>query len=215
MGGPLGSTSLYRFIDFIDHDGGRFIVTGESGDTVPSRSAKTVRPGKRPTGSSRSNAALYYRGMALRRCTESSRAGRARLLLEGRRWTCGAGEARRCARSGSALGRSRFMLYNGSKRDRERRRCHLAERHHPTRPTFRSGPLRGSPDGTIVAADDGWMVWYEKQKFFRSTDGKTWEVLPRRATSEATHQLHVVRLRRRRSRLPRQVAYRSQREILP
>jgi hypothetical protein len=40
------------------------------------------------------------------------------------------------------------------------------------------GPLARSPEGTFVAANDGWMVWYEKQQFYRSEDGVSWEALP-------------------------------------
>lgn len=40
------------------------------------------------------------------------------------------------------------------------------------------GQVARSPEGTFVAANDGWMVWYEKQKFYRSEDGKVWETLP-------------------------------------
>ena len=39
------------------------------------------------------------------------------------------------------------------------------------------GPVARGPNGTFVAANDGWMTWYEKQRFYRSTDGVTWETL--------------------------------------
>jgi hypothetical protein len=40
------------------------------------------------------------------------------------------------------------------------------------------GPVARSPEGTFVAANDGWMVWYEQQRFYRSEDGVAWETLP-------------------------------------
>jgi len=40
------------------------------------------------------------------------------------------------------------------------------------------GPVAVSDDGTFVATRGGWQVWYDKQKFFRSTDGITWDTLP-------------------------------------
>ena len=43
--------------------------------------------------------------------------------------------------------------------------------------SVRIGSLARSPEGTMVAANAGWMTWYEKQQFYRSTDGKAWEVL--------------------------------------
>ena len=32
-------------------------------------------------------------------------------------------------------------------------------------------------DGVFVAVRGGWQVWYEQQRFYRSTDGVTWETL--------------------------------------
>lgn len=39
------------------------------------------------------------------------------------------------------------------------------------------GAVARSPEGVLVASNDGWLAWYEKQHFYRSTDGVTWEVL--------------------------------------
>jgi hypothetical protein len=39
------------------------------------------------------------------------------------------------------------------------------------------GPMTISPHGTMLAANGGWQVWYEKQRFYRSTNGRDWEVL--------------------------------------
>jgi hypothetical protein len=39
-------------------------------------------------------------------------------------------------------------------------------------------PVARSEAGTFVATNAGWQVWYEKQVFYRSTDGLTWDVLP-------------------------------------
>jgi hypothetical protein len=39
------------------------------------------------------------------------------------------------------------------------------------------GPLAITQQGTSVAANGGWQVWYEKQHFYRSADGRNWEVL--------------------------------------
>jgi photosystem II stability/assembly factor-like uncharacterized protein len=39
------------------------------------------------------------------------------------------------------------------------------------------GAVERSPDGTFVAVNSGWNRWYEDQRFYRSTDGVTWEVL--------------------------------------
>ncbi len=43
------------------------------------------------------------------------------------------------------------------------------------------GAVAQGPSGTFVAVRAGWQVWYEKQRFYRSTDGLAWEVLPETA----------------------------------
>jgi hypothetical protein len=43
------------------------------------------------------------------------------------------------------------------------------------------GPVARGDSGTFVAVKDEWQQWYAKQEFYRSTDGVTWEVLPRTA----------------------------------
>lgn len=53
------------------------------------------------------------------------------------------------------------------------------------------GPLARSPQGTLVAANDGWQVWYDKQRFFRSTDGVHWTVLPMDAFT-GSHPIHFI-----------------------
>ncbi|MER2563686.1 MAG: hypothetical protein ABTQ32_23350 [Myxococcaceae bacterium] len=48
-------------------------------------------------------------------------------------------------------------------------------------PVAGNGPLIGavarSPGGTFVAVNGGWQTWYTSQRFYRSTDGLTWEEL--------------------------------------
>lgn len=39
------------------------------------------------------------------------------------------------------------------------------------------GSAAVSDDGAIVAVGGGWATWYEKQKFYRSDDGVTWQEL--------------------------------------
>jgi hypothetical protein len=54
------------------------------------------------------------------------------------------------------------------------------------------GPVARAPNGTFVAANDGWLVWYEKQQFFRSTDGVTWEVLDK-SKFKGSHPINFIR----------------------
>ncbi|MEZ4230799.1 MAG: hypothetical protein R3B89_16600 [Polyangiaceae bacterium] len=40
------------------------------------------------------------------------------------------------------------------------------------------GAFAVSPQGTFVGVRGGWQVWYDKQEFYRSTDGVNWTTLP-------------------------------------
>lgn len=48
----------------------------------------------------------------------------------------------------------------------------------PLTQSIEIGPVAQSSDGTLVAVNGGWQVWYEQQAYFRSADGITWEALP-------------------------------------
>lgn len=56
----------------------------------------------------------------------------------------------------------------------------------PSQTRSSTGTLGGGPNlgavtyagGTFVAVRGGWQVWYEQQKFYRSTDGVVWDELP-------------------------------------
>ncbi len=50
----------------------------------------------------------------------------------------------------------------------------------PLTSSTRLGHVARHPDtGTLVASNGGWMQWYDKQRFYRSTDGGvTWDELP-------------------------------------
>lgn len=51
--------------------------------------------------------------------------------------------------------------------------------------TMSGGPNIGAvaigPTGTFVAVRGGWDVWYDRQRFYRSSDGVTWDELPETA----------------------------------
>lgn len=176
-GGPLGFSINYRSIDFIDHDGGRFIVTGESGDQRAIAISKDGKTWQMATDRP-ADCGSYYRGLAY--------GGGTAVLASGNGHVCyskDGGDTWKLVKLDTALGPAvlwadtEFMVYNGSKR------YHSADgvtwQNDTTVPAnIQIGAAARSPDGTFVAANDGWLVWYEKQKFFRSTDGKTWEVLP-------------------------------------
>ncbi|MBN8617228.1 MAG: hypothetical protein J0L92_42000 [Deltaproteobacteria bacterium] len=51
------------------------------------------------------------------------------------------------------------------------------------------GAIARSPDGTFVAANAGWKQWYERQRFYRSTDGVRWTTL----STDAFAPSHAIR----------------------
>lgn len=56
------------------------------------------------------------------------------------------------------------------------------------------GPVARGPTGTFVGVRGGWDVWYDKQRFYRSTDGVTWDELPATAYKKShpvTHLIHA------------------------
>lgn len=46
-----------------------------------------------------------------------------------------------------------------------------------TKPGPSIGAVARSDSGTYVAVNGGWQQWYDKQRFYRSTDGITWDTL--------------------------------------
>ncbi len=54
------------------------------------------------------------------------------------------------------------------------------------------GPVARSPGGTFVAVNGGWQTWYDKQLFLRSTDGITWQSLPKTKYTPSHPMTHIV-----------------------
>lgn len=63
----------------------------------------------------------------------------------------------------------------------------------PTVPeSFEARGVARSDSGTFVASNSGWVSWYEQQKFWRSSDGTTWEELPRSAYNGSHPINHIA-----------------------
>lgn len=54
------------------------------------------------------------------------------------------------------------------------------------------GPVARSPAGTFVAVRGGWNVWYEQQRFYRSTDGISWTELPTTSFTGSHPLTHIA-----------------------
>lgn len=175
-GGPLGFDFNYRGIEFVPTAGGMFIVTGESGTQ---RAISHSRDGKSwQLASERPDLC----GQELRGVAGSDTAmivvsaqGHVCRSTDGDQWTYAAVTDR--FTSPPLWTGSEFWVYSGAKLFKSADGQVWTEQAiEPA--NIAIGPVARSPEGTLVAANDGWQVWYEKQRFFRSQDGVHWDVLP-------------------------------------
>jgi photosystem II stability/assembly factor-like uncharacterized protein len=175
-GGDPGLQINQRSIDFIDYDGGRFIMTAESGtvrNILHSKDGNSWTPATaRPElcGS-------YYTGLAFANGTAVISAGQGHVCYSkdgGVSWTLVQVDEQ--ITSPVRWAGSEFRVYSGGT-------LHASpdgvtwstEALQPANLSI--GPLAITSQGTSVAANGGWQVWYEKQRFYRSSDGRNWEVL--------------------------------------
>jgi hypothetical protein len=177
MGGKLSFDFNYRGIEFVPAAGGTFVVTGESG---AERAISVSHDGKVWTAAAERPEACgqELRGIAGSDSVIVLASGQGhvcRSLDGGAVWTHHPVTAR--FTSPPLWSGKEFWLYSGAERwksvDGE------VWTSEPLVPNDVSiGPVARSPNGTLLAANDGWQVWYEKQRLFRSTDGLNWQALP-------------------------------------
>ncbi len=189
LGGKLSFDFNYRGIEFVPTAGGLFIVTGESG---MQRAISYSRDGRAWKSASQRPELC---GQELRGVAGSEAAmlvvsaqGHVCHSTDGDVWSY-APVAERFTSPPIWTG-TEFWIYSGAKlfkspdgqawTNQEIAPGHIA-----------IGALARSPDGTLVAANDGWQVWYEKQQFFRSTDGVHWDVLPMTAFT-GSHPINFI-----------------------
>ncbi|MBL9104771.1 MAG: hypothetical protein JNL82_27755 [Myxococcales bacterium] len=175
-GGPLDIGINTRAIEFVAQDAGWFIVAGESGDqraVVRSPDGVTWTPATtRPP-----ECGAYTLGMAHGTGVTVMASGHGHVCTSpdgGDNWTYVPISER--LTSPPLWTGGEFFVYEGGVVHRS-----------PDGAAWSStplvgdgvvvGPLARSPEGTFVAANDGWMVWYDQQKFYRSSDGVTWDTL--------------------------------------
>ena len=174
-GGPLAIDVNTRSIEYFPHGDGVYIVTGESGENrtiVRSPDGVTWTPAsQRPP-----ECGTYAYGMAYGNDTIVLASGNGGICSSpdgGDTWTFNPVSAQ--FSSPPVWTGSEFYVYDGATLWRSADgAAWLSE---AVTPGVSIGALARSPDGTMVATNAGWMAWYEKQQFYRSTDGKTWEVL--------------------------------------
>jgi photosystem II stability/assembly factor-like uncharacterized protein len=175
-GGDPGLMINQRSIDFVNYQGGRFIMTAESGTTreiLHSNDGATwTKASTRPDlcGS-------YYTGLATANGTSVISEGQGDICYTkdgGDTWSLVHLDDQ--ITSPVVWAGTEFRVYSGGT-------LHASpdgitwSKEAIDPPNISIGPIGISPQGTMVAANGGWQVWYEKQHFFRSADGRKWEIL--------------------------------------
>lgn len=189
--GDLGLSINTRAIGFSPVMGGRFVVTGESGenrDIVVSADAGQTwsHASDRPD-----ECVSYVRGIASNTTTF--------VLASGNGFVCTSTDG---GDSWSAVSVSdgltsppiwtgdAFMVWNRNRVFTSADGTSWDEQ-EVTPSSVSIGPVARGDDGTFVAANDGWMVWYEEQELYRSTDGIVWEVLDKTAFT-GSHPINFI-----------------------
>jgi hypothetical protein len=177
MGGKLSFDFNYRGIEFVPAGGGTFVVAGESGEQ---RGISISHDGKiwRAALERPAPCGQELRGIAGSDSVivlASAQGHVCRSVDGGNVWTHHAVTER--FTSPPLWTGTEFWLYSGAARWKSVDGVEwTSQAIEPG--SISIGPLARSSSGTLVAANDGWQVWYEKQQFFRSTDGVHWQALP-------------------------------------
>jgi hypothetical protein len=189
VGGKLSFDFNYRGIEHVPTAGGLFIVTGESGEQ---RAISLSKDGKTWTAASERPEACgeQLRGIAGSDSVAliASAKGHVCRSTDGRSWSYQAVAER--FTSPPVWTGEEFWIYSGATLFKSADgQSWTSQGISPS--GIAIGALARSPEGTLVAANDGWQVWYEKQQFFRSTNGVDWEVLPETAFT-GSHPINFI-----------------------
>jgi hypothetical protein len=188
-GGKLSFDINYRGIEFVPTAGGLFVVTGESGENRAisysadgkawqASSDRPVACGEQQRGIAGSDSVMIL----------ASAKGHVCRSTDAKTWTF-AQVAERFTSPPLWTG-SEFWIYSGAQLYKSSDAVTWTSQ-AITPANIQIGALARSPAGTLVAANDGWQVWYEKQQFFRSTDGVNWSVLPPSAFT-GSHPINFI-----------------------
>jgi len=188
-GGKLSFDFNYRGIEYVPTSGGLFIVTGESGTQ---RAISISKDGKAWSAAKDrpDSCGEQLRGIAGSEqvAVIASAKGHICRSTDGESWTF-AQVAERFTSPPLWTGTA-FWIYAGAQRfSSADGQNWVSEDTEPK--NIAIGALARSDSGTLVAANDGWQVWYEKQQFFRSVDGLKWELLPTTAFT-GSHPINFI-----------------------
>jgi hypothetical protein len=190
LGLTVGNT---RGIDYIDQSGGRFMVTGESDTTDLVLSKDKGETWAHVTGARPIECGVYTHGAASNASTVVLASGKGYVCTStdaGNSWTVVPLDADNLSAPIVWTG-TEFMTWNRS--DVHRSKDGKTWTKQTVSPSnIQIGQVARGPNGTFVATNDGWLAWYEKQQFFRSTDGITWEVLDK-SKFKGSHPIYFMR----------------------
>jgi hypothetical protein len=191
MGGELSFDFNYRGIEFVPAAGGTFIVTGESNEQHAisySHDGKIwLAPSDRPAqcgqelrGIAGSDSIIIIASSQGHVCRSTDGGDTWAFKQVSERFT-----------SPPLWTGSEFWIYAGDElhqsADGEQWQS------QPVQPSGISiGNLARSPQGTLVAANDGWQAWYDAQRFYRSTDGVSFSVLEPMVSIEGSHPIYFM-----------------------
>jgi hypothetical protein len=169
-----------RTIDFINHGPrGRFLVSAESGadrDIVWSEdngSTWRIAAARPPECGQYAKGFAYGNGVTI---LTSGQGHVCRSTDGGDRWTVVSVAPMRELSSPVWTG-NEFFAWAGNQLHRSRDGA--AWQSTALVPSSVSiGAVARSPSGTFVSVRGGWQTWYDQQRFYRSTDGVNWDVLP-------------------------------------
>jgi hypothetical protein len=188
-GGKLSFDFNYRGIEFVPTAGGMFVVTGESGEQ---RAISYSHDGKNWLAASERPALC---GQELRGVAGSdsvmlivSAQGHVCRSTDGNAWTLIMVTDR--FTSPPVWTGMEFWIYAGATLYKSADGQTWSNQ-AIVPANIAIGALSRSPTGTLVAANDGWQVWYEKQQFFRSIDGVHWDLLPATAFT-GSHPINFI-----------------------
>jgi hypothetical protein len=190
-GGDLSFDFNYRGIEFVPAGAGTFIVTGESNEQRAisySHDGKTwLAPSNRPA-----ECGQELRGIAGSDTVILVASGQGHVCYStdaGDTWTFQQVAER--FTSPPVWTGSEFWIYAGN--ELHKSADGAAWQSQPIVPSnIGIGNLARSPQGTLVAANEGWQVWYEKQRFYRSTDGINFSVLEPDVSIEGSHPIYFM-----------------------
>lgn len=189
MGGRLAININYRSIDFIPHAGGRFLVTGESNTraiVTSSDGTMWTKAVDRPDACGGS-----YRGAAYGAGTVVLASAKGHICYSrdgGERW--------QLVPLGTSLSSpvvwtgTEFLVWGGSSVYSSADGAAWAKETIQPAGVSIGAVARGS-SGTLVASNDGWLAWYDKQRMFRSTDGRRWTILDR-SSYAGSHPINFI-----------------------